>query len=107
MMRKQVKLQCEAKAKTGELWEVITVTEGLSENDAYYSAEVLKQDYKYLHGANSYLYQLGDGVFEHLPEEFQRNYNGVLGNVIGWFRNPRIVEGGEIKHEGFERGNKK
>lgn len=89
--KKRFSLRCEArKKKEGALWEVVTIQEGKSQNNVYYPAEVLKRDYKRLHGAGSFIYQLGDGVFEHLPEEFVQKYNGPIGNLIGWFRNPHI-----------------
>ena len=87
----KIKLLCETrKKKTGELWEIVAIKEGLSENDVFYPADVLERDYQRLWGASSYIYQLGDGVFEHLPEALQETYNGLVGNLIGWFKNPRI-----------------
>jgi len=94
MPKKAIKVQCSSTEKgadpSGSLWEVSVLVEGRSANGPYYPPEVLEACYERVNGINSYLYQLQDGLF-HLPEEFQREYdNQLLGNVIGWFSDPRI-----------------
>ena len=99
MLYERVKASCASvklveEAEKGSLWRICALTEGKSENDAYYPAEVLKNDYRGMQGTNSYLYRLAEGasmVFDHLPSEFLTPFDApLMGHLIGWFSKPQI-----------------
>jgi len=92
-------LTCEAKpsdSKVGKLWEVVPIISGLSANNVYYPADVLEEHYDRINWANSYLYALKDGSFEHLPEDFYlKQDRDYIGNLVGWLENPHVETSGD------------
>ena len=78
----------------GSRWHICALTASKSENNAYYPAEVLENDFQGMEGVNSYLYRLDNSssmVFDHLPEEYLTSFDApLMGHLIGWCEKPQI-----------------
>lgn len=87
----------EAADSVGALWKVRVLPEGESLNrwqgfPIYYSKELLKRVAPKLEGVPAYIYQVGEAGLDHLPEGFRKIADSLIGNMIGWYRNPRVEE---------------
>ena len=99
MLYERVKMRCSSvqpldDVVLGSRWRICALTAGKSENDAYYPAEVLKNDFAGMKDCNSYIYRLDEGasmVFDHLPAEYLTPFDApLMGHLIGWFSEPKI-----------------
>jgi len=85
----------------GKVWEVVVIEEGESKNGRhdgnggfiprYYSREAIEAVAKHLEGAKAFTYTAKDRQ-EHLPLEAKREQPyGLVGNLVGWFSEPRVI----------------
>lgn len=76
--------------KEGKEWDVVLIQAGLSLNNKFYPAEVLKRSIKLFENAKAFAFEFQGKAFNHLPDLAKRFLpEGCIKNLVGWYDNPR------------------
>lgn len=85
--------------KSGNIWDVVLIEEGLSQNKFKYSEKVLREAIPIFEGAKAMAPQV-DGDFDHPPADFDIE-GGIPKAVVGWYD---LVRFGDFIKESGEKG---
>lgn len=77
--------------KTGRLWDVVILEEGMSLNNRFYPAETLEDAVPLFEGCKVFIHKFSGDDYNHLPDNVRQKFPaGVAGNLVGFMENVRF-----------------
>ena len=88
----QTAVLLESKDKEGKEWDVVLIQAGLSLNNKFYPADVLKKAVGLFESAKAFAFEFAGKMYNHLPELARQALpEGCIKNLVGWYDNPRFA----------------